>query len=276
MDLDRVPSMTAYGAAVHRAVHQDLEGGLVFADPLAWQILGVTPDQKAEIIAEARSGASSNLRIFIAARHRFAEDVAAEASLRGVDQIIVLGAGLDTFAYRRSGADQSVYEADLPRASKWKQDCLAEAGIPIPPSVHYVGADFENDDWLAALAEVGLAKRPTTVLWLGVVPYLSRDAVRATLAKLATIPGVEVVFDYPTPAVLETRLAEVVADLGEPFRSAWEPDLLHELLRGLGFDEIEDLGPDEIARRYLRREILRSGAGGDGRLVRARRTRWSG
>ncbi|HNJ79602.1 MAG TPA: hypothetical protein PKX56_09610, partial [Marmoricola sp.] len=138
------------------------------------------------------------------------------------------------------------------------------------------------DDWLQSLAEAGMVRRPTTVLWLGVVPYLDPVTVRAMLAALATIPGVEVVFDYPTrgpgldaeSATLRDRLGNRVAALGEPFRSAWEPVELHALLRDFGFDEIEDLGAEELADRYLRRDSLRRAGGGAGRMIRARSTRW--
>lgn len=89
------PSRTAFGAAVHRAVHQDLEHGAVFRDPLAWQILGVDRDAT---LADPEATARPRLRLFIAARHRFAEDALAAAVGRGTRQVVVLGAGLDTFA----------------------------------------------------------------------------------------------------------------------------------------------------------------------------------
>ena len=90
------PSRTAFGAAVHRAAHADLDRPVVFEDPLAWRILGV--DREA-VLADVPP--LSRLRFFVAVRHRFAEDVVAEAVARGARQVVVLGAGLDTFAYRQ-------------------------------------------------------------------------------------------------------------------------------------------------------------------------------
>ncbi len=276
------PSPTAYGAAVHRAIHQDLEGGLILADPLAWPILGVSQDEREQMVARARDQDRPTLRTFIAMRHRFADEVVAQGILRGVDQVVLLGSGLDTFAYRTLRPDVKIFEVDRPEVIGWKRQALDRAGIPIPDQVYLVQADLVGDDWLLSLAEAGMVRRPTTVLWLGVVPYLDPVTVRAMLASLATIPGVEVVFDYPTrgPGVdaesvtLRDRLGNRVAALGEPFRSVWEPAELHGLLREFGFDEIEDLGAEELADRYLRRDSLRRAGGGAGRLVRARSTRW--
>jgi methyltransferase (TIGR00027 family) len=278
----RGPNPTAFGAAVHRAIHQDLEGGLILADPLAWSILGVEAPERQRILDQAREQARPSLRTFIAMRHRFADDVVAEGSLRGLDQVILLESGLDTFAYRTMRQGISVYEVDTPEMLDFKKSSMSAAGIPQPRSVHFVPVDFAADDWLVKLAEAGLSKRSVTVLWLGVVPYSSVATVQEVLAKLATLPGVEVVFDYSTreqgrnqdSSEVRDRLGNRIAALGEPFRSSWEPDEMQALLRDLGYDEIEDLGPAELADRYLRRESLRRAGGGGGHLIRARSTRW--
>lgn len=279
---DAPPSRTAYGAAVHRALHQDLDGGLIFSDPLAWQVLGVDVAERERLVEQAREQDRPTLRTFIAMRHRFGDEAVAQAVLRGVDQVLVLGAGLDTFGLRNAAPGRAVFELDLPQMSAWKQSMLSAAEIPIPDSLHFVAGDLARDDWLQLLAASGLSKRATTVLWFGVSPYLAAPAVKSTLAKLSTIPGVEVVFDYATTDAglsgeakeLRDRLGNRVAALGEPFRSSWGPDEMAALLRDLGFDEIEDLGPRELASRYLRRPGLRAAGGGGGHLVRARRTRW--
>lgn len=278
----QVPSSMAFGSAVHRAIHQDLEGGLILADPLAWSILGIDGPERERLVSRAREQARPSLRTFIAMRHRFADDVVSEGMLRGVDQVILLESGLDTFAYRTLRRGTSVYEVDSPEMLDFKESALIAAGIPKPSRVHFVPADFASGDWLVALAEAGLNRRPVTVLWLGVAPYSSTATVQATLAKLATLPGVEVVFDYSTQEQgidqdsmgLRDPLGNRVAALGEPFRSSWEPGELHALLRDLGYDEIEDLGASELAARYLRRDALRRSGGGGGHLIRARSTRW--
>src|SRR5689334_22848638 len=132
------PSRTAYGAARHRAAHQILEGGRIFTDPLAVRILGASEE---ELRADAPRRA---MRVFVAARSRFAEDALAAAVGRGVEQVVVLGAGLDTFAYRNPHQAVRVVEVDHPDTQAWKRRRLAEAGIEVPGSVAYVGVDFER------------------------------------------------------------------------------------------------------------------------------------
>ncbi len=99
----------------------------------------------------------------------------------------MLGAGLDTFAYRNPHPDLVVWEVDHPDTGAWKKDRLAAAGID-PGAVRYVGVDFERDDLVQRLRESGLdVTRPTFFLWLGVVPYLTQAAVEATLRAIAGI-----------------------------------------------------------------------------------------
>ena len=124
-------SRTALGAAGHRAAHQVLERGFVFADPLALAILGQDAD---EAIALAKEKPERRpLRLFIAMRSRFAEDMARRAMAEGVRQILVLGAGLDTFAYRIEPAEGlRVFELDHPATQRDKRRRLAEARIAEP------------------------------------------------------------------------------------------------------------------------------------------------
>ncbi len=274
------PSHTAFGAATHRAVHQDLEGGVVFADPLAWAILGADRETS---LAEAREAPGRRvLRLFIAARHRFAEESLAAAVARGTTQAVVLGAGLDTLGYRNPHPTLQVWEVDHPDTGDWKRDRLAEAGID-PGDVRYVGVDFEHDDLIGRLVEAGLdPDRPAFFVWLGVVPYLTREAIAATLAALGRVTGAEVVLDYPTATAgldadsrrRRARLAERTAAVGEPMLTSLEPAELAQMLAHAGFDEVEDLGRREILTRLLGvpPEVAdaRTGTGG-AHLCRARR-----
>jgi methyltransferase (TIGR00027 family) len=268
------PSRTAFGAATHRAVHQDLDGARIFHDPLAWQILGADRD---EVLARATARDRPWLRLFIAIRHRFAEDGLAAAIERGTGQVVVLGAGLDTFAYRNPYAGVRVFEVDFPATAAWKAVRLREAGIAVPPGTVFAACDFEREDFLDRLVAGGFdTTRPAYFIWLGVVPYLTRDAIVTTLRRIGTVPGAEVVFDYPTPMTglpwrarrLRRRFERRVAALGEPLTVTFEPYELAELLRSCGFTEIEDLGRAELLPRYAG---LRADApGGGGRVVRAR------
>lgn len=271
----KAPSRTAFGVAVHRAVHQVLEGGTIFHDPFAGAILG--PDAEA-FIGERSSARHRHMRLFVAVRSRFAQDRMAEATARGVDQVVVLGAGLDTTALRNPGL--AVFEVDHPATQEWKRRQLAGLGIAPPEGLHFVPVDFEHEDVSGRLAAAGFdAARPALFLWLGVVPYLTRNAIGAMLAYVASIPDSEIVFDYSEPpenypSRLRKRvmaLADRVAALGEPFRSHFDPQEMAALLKRNGFDEIEDLGPREIAVHYFNRHIRFERAGGH--VVRARRNR---
>ncbi|MGD0641129.1 MAG: SAM-dependent methyltransferase [Roseiarcus sp.] len=254
-------SRTALGAAGHRAAHQVLEGGRIFADPLALRILG--PDAQAAIADTNPSQGRGGLRQFVAARSRFAEDAARRAIASGVRQIVILGAGLDTFAYRVEPAEGlRVAEVDHPATQAEKRRRLAAAGIAIPAHVHYAPCDFERADLAASLEAAGFdARRRSVFLWLGVVPYLTPAAIFATLGFIAKLPGGgEVVFDYANPVASiaddamrrsHEILAAKVAAAGEALRTFFITSALHEKLRELGFRRIEDLGPNAIAARFF-------------------------
>src|SRR3954468_8966657 len=269
------PSRTAFGAAVLRAVHPELDRPVVFSDPLAWRILG---DREEILAGMAERYERSRLRIFIAVRHRFAEDALAAAHARGTRQAVVLGAGLDTSAYRNPHADLRFWEVDFPATGEWKRDRLAAAGIAVPATVTYVGVDFERESFLERLADAGLdTGAPVFFLWLGVVPYLTRDAAEATLRAIGSISGGEVVFDLPAPAgevaagaqADRADLEATVAELGEPFRGGWEQPEMLALLVDAGFDEVEDLDRSGIRTRYL--GLPAGPAAGGAHVVRARR-----
>ncbi|GIF06282.1 class I SAM-dependent methyltransferase [Actinoplanes siamensis] len=261
-------SRTAYAAARYRAAHQVLEQGAIFEDPLALRILGQPAD---ELLGDApRRG----MRMFIAARHRFAEDHLAAAVTRGVGTAVVLGAGLDTFAYRNPHADLRVVEIDHPDTQAWKRERLADAGIGVPANVRHVGVDFERESLADRLELDG----PAFFLWLGVVPYLTAGAFAQTLGLIAGRPGNEVVFDYAQspermPAgrrtALEARAARV-ARIGEPWLTFFEPEEIAADLRVRGLHEIEDLGPAGLAARYFNRPDVPPETPG-GHVLHARR-----
>jgi methyltransferase (TIGR00027 family) len=254
------PSRTALGAARHRAAHQLLEQGRIFTDPLAVRILGEDADT---IARQAEQNPSSRrMRIFIAARTRFAEDSLAAAVERGVRQLVVLGAGLDTYAYRGELRERlRIFEVDHPATQAWKRRRLAEAAIPLPSCLTFAPVDFERETLAEGLAAAGFdPAKQTFFTWLGVVPYLTEEAVWSTLGFIASLPrGAHVVFDYSDPPesltpemrAFHDRRAARVAELGEPWVNYFDSDQLRGRLSGLGFSEIEDLRPPQIAARYF-------------------------
>jgi methyltransferase (TIGR00027 family) len=256
------PSRTALGAATHRAVHQVLERGRIFADPLAVRILGA--DAEAAVRDAENNPSRRMLRLFIAVRTRFTEDALAAAVAHGVRQLVVLGAGLDTYAYRNAFAESlHVFEVDHPATQAWKRQRLADAAIPLPRTLTFAPIYFERETLAAGLAAAGFdPAKQSFFTWLGAVPYLTEQAVFSTLEFIARLPGgAHVVFDYGNPpasgldrdryAAAQDSLAARVASIGEAFRSYFETDALHAKLRALGFREIEDLGPALIRERYF-------------------------
>jgi methyltransferase (TIGR00027 family) len=258
------PSRTAQRVAVRRAAHQLLDSPRVFDDPLALAIIG-TADRAALTADPVRlegSRWSRSIRIFAAIRSRMAEDTLAAAVARGVRQYVVLGAGLDTFAYRNPfGADGlQVFEVDHPATQAWKRTRLADAGIPVPGTATFVPVDFEHGTLEAALCRSGFDEAHQAFFsWLGGIPYLPWDTVRSTLEFIVRRrPPTCVVFDYAIDRSLMSdaeraafdAVAERVRTAGEPWVTLFVPHVLHASLRQIGFTGIRDLGADELNARY--------------------------
>jgi methyltransferase (TIGR00027 family) len=257
---EAIPSKTALRVALRRAAHQVVDSPVVFADPLAIPILsreyaaelGRTPTRPDKPHSHA-------LRAWMVVRSRYAEDQLAEAVARGVRQYCLLGAGLDTFAYRNPHPGLRVFEVDHPATQAWKRELLQENGIAIPESVTHVPVDFERQQLGEELARSGFdATQPTFFAWLGVVPYLTIEAFRATVAFAAAQPvGSGVVFDYGQPRhvlgyferLAHDSLSARVAQAGEPFRLFFTPEeAAYELV---AFSRIEDVGREELNALYF-------------------------
>jgi methyltransferase (TIGR00027 family) len=252
------PSRTALLVARQRAAHQLLDHGSILNDPFAMKIL--SEDEKDVLQFAHQHPLASIGRLFAAARSRIAEDALSEAVERGIRQIVVLGAGLDTFALRSPHAAR-IYEVDHPATQAWKRERLAEAQIALPPRLTLVPVDFERDDLGKTLAAAGFDQNlPAFFTWLGVVPYLTEDAIGSTLSYIASIPNSEVVFDYtePTQAFPEelrelvTKRTEQLEKIGERWASRFEPAGIAAILRSHGFCNLEDINFQEITSRFGR------------------------
>jgi methyltransferase (TIGR00027 family) len=262
--IEAQPSKTALRVALRRAAHQVHDAKpLVFEDPLAVRILG--PEYAEEVRRTPDSikrPFSAGLRAFMVARARLAEATLADGVRRlGVRQYLVLGAGLDTFACRNPYADVRVFEVDHPATQAWKMQMLKAAEIVPPPSAQFVAVDFEKDSLRARLKASGFDfSVPTVTAWLGVVPYLTAEAFRATVRILSTLPeGSAVVFDYSQPAealsmverMMLESLSARVAMAGEPFQLFFTPPQLAEELEWLGIRVVEDVGGEAMTARYF-------------------------
>ncbi|MFE3194101.1 class I SAM-dependent methyltransferase [Nocardia sp. NPDC059240] len=251
------PSRTALGAARARALHQTREAAAVFADPLAEAIAGAV--DAAVGPADDDRPLPDDARLFLAMRHRFAEDALAAVADR-IEQVVILGAGLDTFGYRNPYPGLRVFEVDHPATQQWKRERLADAGIAVPSAVRFVPVDFETDTLAASLAAAGFDRSaPTFFVWLGVIVYLTPESVTATLRFIAEHSArTEVVFDYSGPISalppqhrpMAERLTRVMDELGEPWLSLFTPEEIAGQLHSLGFSQIEDLDRRGLFERY--------------------------
>ncbi len=254
------PSKTAFRVALRRAAHQVVDYPLVFSDPLAVKIVGsALQEEIARTPDKRRRPASAGLRAFLVARSQYAEEQLKTAYANGVRQYCLLGAGLDTFAYRHSYPGLRVFEVDHPATQAWKREMLSASEIGIPLSATFVPVDFERQDLRNQLGMAGFSfDHPCFFAWLGVVHYLSLDAFRTTLNLIAaTPPGSGVTFDYSLPREslapheqLEyDSLSARVALAGEPFQITFTPEAIRAELSA--FARIEDLDTPSIATRFF-------------------------
>jgi methyltransferase (TIGR00027 family) len=252
------PSRTALIPARQRAAHQLLDHGSILNDPYAMKILH--EDEK-DVLQFANAHPLASIgRLFSAARSRIAEDALSAAVERGIRQLVILGAGLDTFSLRSPhGAQIRIYEVDHPATQAWKRQRLAGGQLVLPPWLTLVPVDFERDDLGKTLVSAGLQQNsPAFFSWLGVVPYLTEDAIGGTLDYIASIQNSEVVFDYMEPAEafseemkeLVTQRTEQLEKIGERWASRFEPAGMAAMLRSHGFSEIEDTNFQELRSRF--------------------------
>jgi methyltransferase (TIGR00027 family) len=264
-------SKTAHRVAVRRAAHQLLDQPKVLDDPLALRIIGSEAAEELKTNPKEHHAFSRAFRAFMAARSRYAEDELACAIAHGVAQYVVLGAGLDTFAYRNPHPGLRVFEVDHPDTQAWKREQLRTAGIPIPSFLTLVPVDFEKQTLEAGLAHSGFnSNAPAFFSWLGVTPYLTREACMTTLSLIARMPARSgVVFDFAIDRSLLNAgqrqaldaLSERVARYGEPFQLFFDPTKLQDELKTLGFHRTEFLQGKQINERYFKDRA-------DGLLVR--------
>ncbi len=265
--------------AERRAAHQLLDKPLVFNDPLAVRIIGARGE--ANLPEQPKNFVAARFRAFIIARSRFAEDELTAAVTRGVKQYVVLGAGLDTFAYRNPFSELHVFEVDHPATQAWKRQRLAQVGITVPASMTFAPVDFERETFDEGLRTAGFDEgAPTFFSWLGVTMYLDSTVVLGTLRAIREMHVQNAVtFDYAVPRetlgfVGRLTLAAVsrkVAKAGEPFRGFFAPAALIASLQEMGYAHIEDIGSPELDSRYFsgRADSLHA-KGQLGRLMSAR------
>ena len=248
------PSFTALTAAAARAAHLIVDQEpWIFADTLAAQLLG---ERAEELISFHKLHGThpvlAGARVQVTCRSRYTEDALGRAVSRGVGQYVILGAGLDSFAYRGGHAKRvRVFEVDHPATQDWKRRALAAAQVPVPEAVTFVAADLATDSlagpWLAAGFDTAA---PALVSWLGVTMYLTPDAVTDILTAVGRLaPGTELIADYMLPAGLRDEAGAVYGELvaaasaerGEPWLSCFAPGEMTDMARQAGFREVRNV-----------------------------------
>jgi methyltransferase (TIGR00027 family) len=250
--------------AVARELHREQPRPWVLDDDLAKGLAGEEGVALAtRLRAELTMPQLLSFSRWVCVRARWPEDIVEAAVADGFCQYVVLGAGLDSFAYRRGDLLDRlrVFEVDHPASQAWKRHRLTQLGVELPDNLVFAAVDFEHEPIGDGLMRAGFDFGQRAVFsWIGVTMYLSLDAIQATLSTISRCaPGTRLVLTYNLPrAVLDTRaaklqsvLAPMMADLGEPMISLFTPDQIEQLLREHGFDEIIHFGPDEAAAKYF-------------------------
>lgn len=280
-------SRTAVLAAVAREMHAETSTDPVLDDEFASEL--VTPDEKTQITEVAKQTGLSDTEAqqlgesysipeawkvafrggaFAAAsvvRNRYAEDCLESAHReRDIDQYVLVGAGLETFPWRRSelATELTIIELDHPATQRFKRDRLADADLKPPDSVHFAPVDLETERVSSALDKTLYdPERPAFYSWLGVTPYLSVEAILGTLQDIAAVsaPGTEVVFDFVDRegSTMETtteriqRFMHMVESMGASAGDGLELETFEETMDDLGFQVLEVLDPDDQQERYF-------------------------
>ena len=284
MEADQV-SKTAKGTAFMRAYHAAHDHPKIFDDFLAHRLIteeerqesesrhlrafqlfdptraALCPDRASALAAWMQSAAAPPI---VLGRARYAEDALEQAVKQGITQYVLLGAGMDTFVWRRPDlvARLKIFEVDHPATQAHKRQRLREAGQEHLAQLHFVPVDFSRENLAAALRRSSYdPQAPSFFSWLGVTYYLSREAVSATWGAIAEVApaGSPVVFDYlDTDAFVPEKAAkrvqfmmEIVRKVGEPMLTGFDPDTLASDLACLGLCLKEDLGASEIQERLF-------------------------
>jgi len=201
----------------------------------------------------------------VLSRARYAEDCLEQAIRQGARQYVILGAGMDTFAFRRLDLLEQVqvFEVDHPETQAFKRQRLAEAGLKPPWALHFIPADLEKENLATALMRSSYDPKALTFFgWLGVTYYLAPESVFATLRDIADVALTRssVVFDYldtgffapENPHKSVHAVLDNVRRIGEPMQTGFDPPALATHLSSLGFHLLEDLSPSDIEERYFR------------------------
>lgn len=280
----RNPIGTAIMTAFMRGFHAVNDNPKIFNDTLAYELL--PEEMRAELKQHLSESAAQMAPEFVKdcidteasfrlavhtmagpmlARARFVEDRLEDALGKGISQYVILGAGLDTFAFRRLDlADRlQVFELDLPAVQEIKQLRLAQLNLPKPHNLHFIPVDFTQQTLTSVLTRVEYDPRRLSFFsWMGVTQYLPLEAVWATLKDIVSLStaGSEIVFDYYDKSVFDPEatssrikyIMETTKNIGELIITGFEPSKLGIELANLGLSLLDNLGREEMQQRYFK------------------------
>ena len=248
-------SATSLGVASLRAAHQVLDSEpRLLNDPVILPLLGPAFEEQLRKDPDRfQTPGSIGLRSHVLLRSRFAEDCLASAYGRGVRQYILLGAGLDTYAWRQPpGRDElRIFEMDHPATQEQKRQMLQRAGYKTPVNLFFTPIDFERTSIAEALRGQPFdPARPCFISWLGVLVYLTTEAIDAVFDWMLSLPaGSEMVLTF-TQRRDHHPLSDRAAELGEPWQTFFTPEELKEKLITIGFSSVQMLEPEDAWRIY--------------------------
>ncbi|MGO4614761.1 class I SAM-dependent methyltransferase [Nocardia sp. 2YAB30] len=255
------PESTALRVALWRALHVQIDPHPhVLADEIGLRLAAPGDDWRER--PDMAPLTTSRSRATVVARARFIEDLVVREVGRGVDQYVILGAGLDTFAQRRPeiASHLTVFEVDQPGPQEWKRRRLLELGYGLPEWLRLVPVDFEAG-WWDRLVEAGFdPERPAVVVSTGVSMYLTKDATAGTLRHLAALaPGSALAMTFIVPFELvepderpqRERTEYAARAAGTPFISFFTPSEIAASAREAGFAATEHVSAAELTRRYF-------------------------
>jgi methyltransferase (TIGR00027 family) len=259
-------SSTAMGVAKVRAAHQLVDDEpLILADPVVLRLVGQEATEAIRADANLRLNPRlAAFRAHIVLRNRYAEDCLMESVGRGVRQYVLLGAGYDTFAYRQPGRAEAltIFEVDHPASQVAKRELLASTGVAVPENLRFASVNFESESVKDGLARARFDFTQSAFFsCLGVLVYLDEKSVAALFAFVGSMQrGSEIVFTFSQPdSALDAReleirakINETVNEMGEPWRSYFDPERLREMMLEAGFSEVTFLTPEIAEERYFR------------------------
>jgi methyltransferase (TIGR00027 family) len=257
------PDTTAVRVSLWRAMHVQVDPPRhVLEDEIGIKL--VAPDDSWRLRPDMDPAATRFFRASIVARARFIEDMIVEQAGCGVEQYVILGAGLDTFAQRRPeiASKLRLFEVDQSGPQTWKRQRLIELGFGIPEWLRLVPVDFEaGNSWWERLKIAGFdPDRPAVVASAGVSMYLTKDAISATLRQVAALaPGSMFAMTFLLPLALADREARPLLQFAEkgaqaqgtPFISFFTPAEMLTLAREAGFREVQHVSAGALAQRYF-------------------------